>query len=893
MLRLTGILICCNYLHQARGSQLNIKQAQEVLAEATIFMATGGAPASVMDTPASSIPNMSTSSSHIDEEDTHAAKKSGSSDEIHSIKTEKEKSIGDIAVDAGMDLSYKGAIDPAWEHCSLLEDDAMFVFSQETAPSSNNALVKKVTEMINTRLEGVMSVEIGLRGDSIHSRVGKFQTVAKITRRKPNGEEVDECYRIPYEITDVDECSMPLGHEWRHNCHPTAQCVNTIGSYECACAKGKWGVSGSGQVNTPTGVTAMFARLARQGRCGGEHDTSKCCLGLICDGDAKQCQKQCKASFRCTNDVCAEANCPKNSTCTPTSTNSGYGEYECKCNKGFVWDESEGACIIEVKVVIDPCARNACPKNCKCNPSPPNAYSCLPKADYVAYTDPSMLPVPTGGLYERLDNTTACLSKHVPSIVLNGEQPLRAVQGDTYEEVGVTVLDQNEEDNERTVKIKYSDPFGPFFEHVGHYHVLYSVEVPWLPTSTVVPPARRDVIVTDIDECTYTGPHDVLRHKCVKEATCLNTDGSYKCLCSEGYTGDGLSNSTGCIDIQPPEIQCHGKGCSPLMLKAFNSGGIITQNGGPAHEFHDSLNAEFIEAYIKSLGANLCKGCFTAADRTFDGIVNLTANITQGPLERHSLTPSQNVTADVTDNVTDKSSTLAPGSDSAASDFDDFVWRVPFSVTDAAGNSQTAYYIIKAEAADVMSALQNVSVHPTLYKQAQLFTVVFGLALMGLILMLAKRSTRAVVQAARYLINPFSLLENKQDFDVGYDLVLRLKSFGRMSQRDRNRTSAARWAQLLEELEDATDEAEATEDILKELASNHNNNANTNANNSDNSVNGIVNNEHDVEDSDNISESEVIPGGGGGVDSPAQGGTPVRRRAYGGVSTSRRSQRKA
>lgn len=36
---------------------------------------------------------------------------------------------------------------------------------------------------------------------------------------------------------------------------------------------------------------------------------------------------------------------------------------------------------------------------------------------------------------------------------------LRA-QGDTYEELGVTVTDKNEDDSTRTVKIEYSQPFG-------------------------------------------------------------------------------------------------------------------------------------------------------------------------------------------------------------------------------------------------------------------------------------------------------------------------------------------------------------------------------------------------------------------------------------------------
>ena len=35
----------------------------------------------------------------------------------------------------------------------------------------------------------------------------------------------------------------------------------------------------------------------------------------------------------------------------------------------------------------------------------------------------------------------------------------------------------------------------------------------------------------DLDECEYD--------YCGEYATCINTDGSYYCVCDEGYTGDG------------------------------------------------------------------------------------------------------------------------------------------------------------------------------------------------------------------------------------------------------------------------------------------------------------------------------------------------------------------
>ena len=44
-------------------------------------------------------------------------------------------------------------------------------------------------------------------------------------------------------------------------------------------------------------------------------------------------------------------------------------------------------------------------------------------------------------------------------------------------------------------------------------------------------------ILTNIDECSTEAPGGNLN------ANCTNTDGSLKCVCKEGYTGDGKSCS--------------------------------------------------------------------------------------------------------------------------------------------------------------------------------------------------------------------------------------------------------------------------------------------------------------------------------------------------------------
>ena len=60
----------------------------------------------------------------------------------------------------------------------------------------------------------------------------------------------------------------------------------------------------------------------------------------------------------------------------------------------------------------------------------------------------------------------------------------------------------------------------------------------WTQTSRpnlIIVNVQMIFILTDIDECSTK------THNCNLNANCTNTDGSFKCVCKEGYTGDGKS----------------------------------------------------------------------------------------------------------------------------------------------------------------------------------------------------------------------------------------------------------------------------------------------------------------------------------------------------------------
>ena len=51
------------------------------------------------------------------------------------------------------------------------------------------------------------------------------------------------------------------------------------------------------------------------------------------------------------------------------------------------------------------------------------------------------------------------------------------------------------------------------------------------------------VCVSDVDECRRPYDDAGSTGRCDVNADCLNTAGSYQCLCRDGYSGDGLTCS--------------------------------------------------------------------------------------------------------------------------------------------------------------------------------------------------------------------------------------------------------------------------------------------------------------------------------------------------------------
>ncbi len=155
------------------------------------------------------------------------------------------------------------------------------------------------------------------------------------------------------------------------------------------------------------------------------------------------------------------------------------------------------------------------------------------------------------------------------------------------------------------------------------------------------------------------------------------------------------------------------------------------------------------------------EGCIEAYDITGSGITNLTSNIHRGALEMHNTTPN--------------------------------LYRIPFDVADEAGNTaETMYLEIEVEPVDIFPILEAATGEKrTLFRSVASIEQATPWILMALVtfILLPKFLSvlRAAFYAARYMYEPKSLVNCREDFELGYGLILRLKGLGMLSNKEKLR----------------------------------------------------------------------------------------------------------
>jgi hypothetical protein len=149
---------------------------------------------------------------------------------------------------------------------------------------------------------------------------------------------VVQCFLVPFEILDTDECTLPSGHSMHHQCRAPALCVNTIGSYECLCPR----LAEPQKAPQGAAYDAFWIGIASQDRspwelslnssdvssCPSSASTHGCCPVF---GHSSQ-GATCRSKFRCPVDTCRSGHdCAPNAKCELAKTPRMRPNFQCKC----------------------------------------------------------------------------------------------------------------------------------------------------------------------------------------------------------------------------------------------------------------------------------------------------------------------------------------------------------------------------------------------------------------------------------------------------------------------------------------------------------------------------------------------------------------------------------
>jgi len=118
----------------------------------------------------------------------------------------------------------------------LPDDDAYFQFYQNDDRLDPNQFVKVVFKIISG-YNGQYVKKVTLDySPQVRTEVGPYPMLTSVTTVK-DGVLVEQCYEIIITVLDTNECTYQ-GHnpDWMHTCDASTSCVNTQGSYYCACA---------------------------------------------------------------------------------------------------------------------------------------------------------------------------------------------------------------------------------------------------------------------------------------------------------------------------------------------------------------------------------------------------------------------------------------------------------------------------------------------------------------------------------------------------------------------------------------------------------------------------------------------------------------------------------
>uniref|UniRef100_A0A914WJH8 EGF-like domain-containing protein n=1 Tax=Plectus sambesii TaxID=2011161 RepID=A0A914WJH8_9BILA len=332
---------------------------------------------------------------------------------------------------------------------------------------------------------------------------------------------------------DVDECSTPLSLGVCLGEHE--QCMNTVGSFSCACLPGYYW-SDPSETCVDVDECLLLAEDCVEGqRCLNTPGSYKCIRTLGCgtgyalDTDTEQCMDVDECNLG-THDCGAQYNC-----------RNTQGSYRCdpkSCGNGELMNPLTGECkSIDCPIGFRPSSNGPCEDVNECEQSfrcqqfeecinTPGSYRCQEKGNFC--TSGYQVDRNTGfciDIDECTTGTHACGSQQC--INTEGSYRCRCPAGYEF--------------SDATKRCEDMDECEKFEGHVCSYdatceNVPGSFRCHCKPGFRLAADQRN---CEDVDECSTS------EQKCQQK--CVNIPGSYQCICDRGYTlgVDGIT----CEDI--------------------------------------------------------------------------------------------------------------------------------------------------------------------------------------------------------------------------------------------------------------------------------------------------------------------------------------------------------
>ncbi|CAD5125802.1 DgyrCDS14008 [Dimorphilus gyrociliatus] len=379
---------------------------------------------------------------------------------------------------------------------------------------------------------------------------------------------------------NVNECTQNL-----HKCHVNSTCTDAnynlqsySGSpYTCTCNKG---FIQRGRDCQNDNECILYESVCKQ-----KHENAKCIDAIgsyecgCKDGYRRVNFNPAANTYSCENiDECVENlhNCTENSTCVDNS-----GSYSCVCKPGFEGDPFNCTDIKECTPTScnsrGNCTENGSGVKCECFNSTYEGNLCeIAHGGWSEWTAWSLCSSDCDMGYSKRE---IICNNPAPE---NGGRPCKKEPGKTYAEY------KNCTGNGTCIanRVKWCEKNPCFTQDNGMCSYIdtgrnYKCECKYGFT----PLMKNGVFqrCRDINECTEEEAPQTLIHDCLApNSLCLNTLGSFKCVCKSGFEGDGVN----CTDID----ECKKSPCPKTTICTNTLGSYTCSCPNKYRPIKDSSN---------------------------------------------------------------------------------------------------------------------------------------------------------------------------------------------------------------------------------------------------------------------------------------------------------------